>query len=79
MNIPTICPRCQDNWIPCNERPGEYPGAIARADNKTEICSACGEDEALKDFFDGGCESVDKWPVTREYNLPPVNRIIGNS
>ena len=78
MNIPTICPRCQDNWIPCNERPGEYPGAIARADNKTEICSACGEDEALKDFFDGGCESVDKWPVTREYNLPPVHRIIRN-
>lgn len=78
MNIPSICPRCQDNWIPCNERPGEYPGAIARADNKTEICSACGEDEALKDFFDGGCESVDKWPVKREYNLPAVNRIIRN-
>jgi hypothetical protein len=26
-------------------------GAISRKDNKTEICSACGENEALADFF----------------------------
>lgn len=72
MNIPTICPRCKDNWIPCNERPGEYPGAISRADNKTEICSACGEDEALKDYFDGGCESVEEWAVERKYSVREV-------
>jgi hypothetical protein len=28
-----------------------YPGAISRKDNKTEICSQCGEDEAMEDFF----------------------------
>jgi hypothetical protein len=76
MNIPNICPRCKDNWIPCNERPGEYPGALSRADNETEICSACGEDEALKDFFDGGCETTDAWPVVRAYNLTPVHKVI---
>jgi hypothetical protein len=26
-------------------------GAISRRDNKTEICSACGTQEALEDFF----------------------------
>ena len=41
-----ICPRCH-GFIPSNERPGEYPGAISRADNKTEICSDCGTEEAL--------------------------------
>ena len=67
MKIPNICPRCKENWIPCNNRPGEYPGAISRADNKTEICSACGEDEAIKDHVDGGCELVTAWPVQRKY------------
>ena len=69
MMVPEVCPRCKFNWIPCNERPGEYPGALSRVDNKTEICSACGEDEALKDFFDGGCEKTDAWPVARAYNI----------
>jgi hypothetical protein len=41
-----ICPRCH-GFIPSNERPGEYPGALSRADNKTEICSDCGTEEAL--------------------------------
>lgn len=68
MKVPHICPRCQADWIPCNERPGEYPGAISRADNKTEICSACGEDEALKDYCDGGCEPVEEWAVVRKYS-----------
>jgi len=69
MKIPNICPRCKTDWIPCNEKPGAYPGAISRADNKTEICSACGEDEALKDYFDGGCEPVEEWAVTRSYSV----------
>jgi hypothetical protein len=45
-----ICPKC-DGYIPNNENPGAYPGAISRADNKTEICSDCGTQEALKDFY----------------------------
>ena len=36
-----ICPKCH-GFIPNNERPGEYPGALSREDNKTEICSECG-------------------------------------
>ena len=46
--IHKICPRCVANHIP----------------NKTEICSACGTDEALKDHFDKGCEPVSKWPLS---------------
>lgn len=66
--VPTACPRCvTHDWIPNNTEPGKYPGAISRADNATEICSACGEDEALKDFFDGGCEPLEAWPVARTY------------
>lgn len=64
--VPKACPRCSTHdWIPNNKTPGAYVGALSRADNKTEICSACGEDEALKDFFEGGCEPVDAWPVVR--------------
>jgi hypothetical protein len=43
------CPTC-DGYIPSNEHVGEYMGAISRADNETEICSNCGEREALEDF-----------------------------
>lgn len=44
-----ICPKCQ-GFIPNNETPGAYPGALSREDNKTEICSACGTKEALAEF-----------------------------
>lgn len=47
-----ICPRCQ-GFIPNNEWPGAYPGALSRLDNKTEICSACGTDEAMENYFEG--------------------------
>lgn len=52
-----ICPRCQ-GYIPNNEWPGAYPGALSRLDNKTEICSACGTDEAMEDYFEG---SIKDW------------------
>jgi predicted RNA-binding Zn-ribbon protein involved in translation (DUF1610 family) len=45
-----ICPSC-GGFIPNNQYPGKYPGALSRKDNKTEICSSCGIDEALADFF----------------------------
>ncbi len=61
--IEKMCPRCRVSLIPSNENWGLYVGAISRADNKTEICSACGEDEGLKDFFEGGCEPVSAWPI----------------
>ena len=72
MNVPHICPRCQTDWIPNNNQPGAYPGAISRADNKTEICSACGADEAIKDYCDGGCEPIKDWAVVRKYSTSDV-------
>lgn len=45
-----ICPRCT-HYIPNDENPGAYPGAISRVDNKTEICSKCGSDEAVQSYF----------------------------
>lgn len=55
-----ICPKCS-GYIPSNENPGAYPGAISRADNKTEICSACGTNEALADFRLANAEKVVVW------------------
>ena len=45
-----ICPKCS-GFIPNNETPGAYMGAISRLDNQTEICSACGTQEALEAYF----------------------------
>lgn len=44
-----ICPRC-DGPVPCAATPGAYDGALSRADGETEVCSACGVDEAHLDF-----------------------------
>lgn len=38
-----ICPKCHKKYR-------GYP-AISRRDNKTEICSMCGQIEALEDFW----------------------------
>jgi hypothetical protein len=54
------CPKCS-GYIPSNENPGAYPGAISRADNKTEICSACGVAEALGDFRLANADKVVVW------------------
>jgi hypothetical protein len=40
------CPRC-GGPIPSVAHAGLYPGGISRVDGKTEICSACSEDEAM--------------------------------
>lgn len=45
------CPTC-DGYIPNNETPGAYPGALSRIDNETEVCSECGTREALRMFFE---------------------------
>lgn len=42
-----ICPIC-GGFIPNDAQPGAYPGALSRVDNRTEICSACGVDEAMQ-------------------------------
>jgi RNA polymerase subunit RPABC4/transcription elongation factor Spt4 len=44
--VDDICPTCGGD-VPNTEHKGEYPGALSRVDNETEICSACGLREAL--------------------------------
>jgi hypothetical protein len=51
------CPRCL-GLIPSNDNPGAYVGARSRIDNSTEICSACGTEEALVLLADTA-----NWPV----------------
>ena len=59
-----VCPRC-GHYIPNDERPGAYMGARSRADNKTEVCSACGTHEAMQQFMsdDHSCTPISEWPV----------------
>ena len=48
------CPRC-------GRKVKDYP-AISRRDDKTEICSACGTDEAMFDFtVSKEIENEKKW------------------
>ena len=53
------CPICF-GYIPNNQTPGRYPGALARYDNKTEICSECGSAEAMAGMF-GTPEIIEEW------------------
>ena len=41
--LPWTCPRC-------GKETTDYP-AISREDNQTEICSQCGTDEAMANWF----------------------------
>jgi len=50
---PQACPRC------LGPMPRGYGGAISRADNDTEVCSGCGQDEAIGT----GPVPVASWPV----------------
>ena len=40
------CPLC-GGPMPNEKFPSAHPGALSRADNKTEICSNCGQIEAI--------------------------------
>lgn len=62
LNKP-ICPRCL-GYIPSNTFAGEYLGAISRIDNKTEICSDCGTEEAILALV-----KIEEWPIVL-YNHP---------
>lgn len=66
-----VCPRCE-GFIPNNDQPGAYPGALSRADNATYVCSACGTEEAMIQFHARGhVYAVDTWPLWR-YDNPVV-------
>jgi transcription elongation factor Elf1 len=58
------CPRCNGNTLPIG-----YPGALSRVDNKTEICSPCGQDEGFRDFFDNRLSQLNEWPVDIKYGI----------
>lgn len=47
------CPRC-GSGVPDDTHPGQYPGALSRLDNKTYICSQCGQEEVMWQFTDSG-------------------------
>ena len=64
---PTICPRC------LGMLPVGYPGAISRLDNKTEICSACGTDEAFIQFM--GEPLPTEWPVMENATIERLAKL----
>lgn len=43
------CPRCGTEWPE-----GNYWPSLSRQDNETEICSDCGNAEAMIDYFKPG-------------------------
>jgi hypothetical protein len=53
------CPRCEGP-IPTALHKGQYPGALSRTDNETEICSQCGQDEAWEQMA-GVLRPREKW------------------
>ena len=60
------CPRCQLSDL----AEVQAQNALSRFDLDLYICSPCGEDEAVRDFFDGfrrmePCE----WPVRTRYTF----------
>lgn len=57
---PLLCPRCTMRLLPFG-----FPGALSRADNKTEICSECGSDEAMRQFAGYKLGGTDTWPIKK--------------
>ncbi len=68
-----LCPRCEANrYTPYGtdvditvEEVAPYP-ALSRMDNKTYICTPCGNDEAMRDFFGGNPIPPDEWPIKEQ-------------
>ena len=63
------CPRCQLSDL----AEVQAQNALSRFDSDLYICSPCGEDEAVRDFFDGfrrmePCE----WPVRTRYTFQSI-------
>lgn len=62
-----ICPRCE-GLVPNAEQWGEYIGALSRLSRGGDserymVCSPCGQEEAMEDYFNGGCTPAESWPV----------------
>ena len=63
-----LCPRC-GGLIPSNINWGEYPGAISRLtradedETGLEICSDCGQEEAIIQFTGNRLQEEDEFPI----------------
>ena len=68
-----LCPRCESNrYTPYStdvdttvEEVAPRP-ALSRMDNKTYICSPCGQDEAMREFFGGFPIPPTEWPIKEQ-------------
>ena len=58
-----FCPIC-GGYIPNAEHRGQYPGAMSRFDNETEICSLCGSAEALGPMMNDDVRATMQFAVT---------------
>lgn len=58
---PNTCPRCLGG-VPNEEMRGQYPGALSRTDNLTEVCSNCGTMEAIEQMGGVLYRQAD-WPL----------------
>lgn len=57
------CPRC-GGLVPNSSMVGKYPGALSRVADY-EICSSCGEDEAMRDFAKQPPIGLGDWVINK--------------
>lgn len=73
-----ICPRC-GGGVPTDENKGAYMGALSRVAD-IEICSLCGEDEAVAAIFTkgefNGLVPQSEWPIDRPAMLDRLAPLI---
>lgn len=81
-----LCPRCESHhFTPREVRVAEvgeahihrfpYP-ALSRTDNATDICSPCGQDEAMRDWGKLPPIPPDEWPIdqhNRRFRFKEIN------
>ena len=58
-----ICPRCNKKELQESGR-----NALSRRDNKTQICSSCGEREAFCDYFKYSSLPISEINVERDFH-----------
>ena len=75
MTHPSLrCPRCERLTM----RPNLHENALSRTtrgvdDEAVYVCSPCGTDEGLQDYFDEGATPQSEWPVKGlTYVLPTI-------
>lgn len=74
--LQSLCPRCL-GFIPNNKTPGLYPGAMSRVDNRTEICSECGIEEAMNYFTAEPLPDISLWPLATSRKVFSASQVQG--